>query len=179
MHGFPISGGDILLSRSQSTLISNDEAIRMMHVHRLTIICALGAAIGATACSKEQQATVDTTAGAAATAVGTALSVVDIDMGRRIDAEQKISDKTDDFAPTDTIFASVHTSGTANNGAVVGRWTSQDGAVLEEKTNMVTTSGDARTVFSLVKPAGLAAGKYTLHVLIDGKEVRTKDVTVK
>ena len=82
-------------------------------------------------------------------------------------------------AVLNTIYASVHTSGTATNGAVVGRWTFQDGTVVDEKTDTVTTNGDAHTAFFIVKPGGLSRGKYTLHLLIDGKEVRTKDVTVK
>ena len=135
--------------------------------------------LAAAACTKSQRATADSAAGAVANTVGTALSVIDVDMGRHIDADRKISDKTDDFVPTDTIYASVHTSGTATNGAVVGRWTFQDGTVVDEKTDTVTTNGDARTAFFIVKPGGLSRGKYTLHLLIDGKEVRTKDVTVK
>ncbi|MFL5616981.1 MAG: hypothetical protein ACJ79A_01145 [Gemmatimonadaceae bacterium] len=109
----------------------------------------------------------------------TALSVIDVDMGRHVDAERKISDKTDDFAPSDTIYASVHTSGTATNSPVVGRWTFQDGTLVDEKTDNVTTSGMARTVFYIAKPSGLARGRYTLHVFVDGKEVRAKDVEVK
>lgn len=109
----------------------------------------------------------------------TALAVIDVDMGRHIDVERKISDKTDDFAPSDTIYASVHTSGTATNSPVVGRWTFQDGTMVDEKTDSVTTSGTARTVFFIAKSTGLPSGKYTLHVIVDGKEVSSKDVTVK
>jgi hypothetical protein len=151
----------------------------MTSTHKVLVAFTGGMLLIAAGCTKEQQANVDTAAGAAAATVGTALSVIDVDMGRKIDAEQKISDKTDDFAPTDTIFASVHTSGTANASPVTGRWTFQDGAVVDEKTENVTTSGDAYTVFYIVKPAGFAKGKYTFRVIIDGREVRTKDVTVK
>ena len=73
----------------------------------------------------------------------------------------------------------MHTSGTAENSAVVGRWTFQDGSVVDEKTNTVTTNGDARTVFQLAKPSGLTPGKYTLHVIVGDKEVRSQDVTVR
>ena len=139
---------------------------------RLSIVLVIGAFCGVTACTKEQRATADS-------AARTALSVIDVDMGRHADADRKITDKTDDFAPSDTIYASVHTSGTANTGAIVGRWTFEDGTIVDEKTGSVTTNGDARTAFYIVNPTGFAKGKYTLHVLIDGKEVRTKDVTVK
>jgi hypothetical protein len=134
-------------------------------------------AIAATsACKKDQPAPADTTSAAPAAA---ALSVMDVDMGRHIGADKKISDKTDDFAPVDTIYASVHTTGTANNSAMVGRWRFENGTVVDERTENVTTNGDAYTEFHISKPSGWPKGKYTLHVLVDGKEVRTKDVTVK
>ena len=63
--------------------------------------------------------------------------------------------------------------------SVIGRWTFQDSSMVDEHESRVTTDGDAWTAFYIAKPTGLAKGKYTLHIVIDGKEVRTKDVTVK
>ena len=151
----------------------------MSYARRSTVVLALVVLGSRAACTKQQQARVDTATGSVEAATRRALSVIDIDMGRRIGADSTVTDKTDDFAATDTVYASVHTSGTATNGAVVGRWTSPDGSVAGEKTNTVTTNGDARTVFRLAKAEGLAKGRYTLHVIIDGKEVRSKDITVK
>jgi hypothetical protein len=132
------------------------------------------------ACTKKDQAAVDTAISAVPTpSMPAALTVIDIDMGRKIGPDQKITDKTDDFAPSDTIFASVHTSGAATNSAVVGRWTFEDGTVVNETTQTVSPTGDAYTSFHIAKPTGFAKGKYTIHVIIDGKEARTKDVTVK
>jgi hypothetical protein len=150
----------------------------MIHTQRLQIVVVLSTFCVAVACTKQQRATVDTATGSVESAARAALSVIDVDMGRRIAADSTIADKTDDFTSTDTVYASVHTSGTATNGAVVGRWTFEDGSVVDETTNRVTTSGDARTVFRLAKSGGLSKGRYTLHVLIDGKEVRSKDITV-
>lgn len=144
----------------------------MRHAHGLFIVVGLSALCGVIACSKEKGAPADSGALAA-------LTLIDVEMGRHFDDDKKISDKTDEFAPTDTIYASVHTSGTANNGAVVGRWTFEDGTLLDEKTDSVTTKGDARSIFYIVKPGGFGTGKYTLRVLIEGREVRAKDVTVK
>ena len=132
-------------------------------------------------CNREQKSNIDSAAGNAVGAVRAALSVIDIDLGRRIDAENKVVGTMDTFAPTDSIIASVHTSGTAENGEVTGRWTGPDGSVISERTNRVATKGDAHTAFPLAKPSGgdFAKGTYTLHVIIDGREVRTKDATVK
>jgi hypothetical protein len=132
------------------------------------------------ACGKKDTPAVDSTATAPATVPSpTAFSVMDIDMGRQLDAEKKIADKTDDFAPTDTIYASVHTTGTANNKAIAAKWTFQDGQTVDEHSTSVSPTGDAYTEFHIVKPSGWPKGKYTIHVMIDGAEVRTKDVTVK
>jgi hypothetical protein len=146
--------------------------MRLHVVGSLLIVAALAA------CSKKE-APVDTTSATSATVTPAAFSVMDIDMGRHIDAEKKISDKTDDFAPTDTIFASIHTTGAAANKAVAAKWTFQDGQTVDEHSTSISPTGDAYTEFHIVKPSGWPKGKYTIHVLIDGAEVRTKDVTVK
>jgi hypothetical protein len=133
------------------------------------------------ACGKKDGAVVDTTGG---TVIPTpdmpaALMVIDIDMGRKLGPDMKITDKTDDFMPKDTIFASVHTSGAATNSAVVARWMYNDSTLVTETTQNVSPTGDAYTSFHIANAAGLAKGKYTVHIMIDGKEARTKDVTVK
>jgi hypothetical protein len=145
--------------------------------HHTALILVAGIAVAA--CSREQREKIDSAVDSGTVAIRTALSVIDIDMGRHVGTDNKITDKTDVFAATDTIYASIHTSGTATSSPVIARWTLNDTTTVEEKTQNVTTSGDAYTSFSLAKPGGLAPGKYTLHVVIDGKEVRTKDVTVR
>jgi hypothetical protein len=148
---------------------------------RFTTFATLAALSLLGACSKETKSA-DTTAAASAVATPSttsALTVTDIDMGRHISPDKKISDKTDDFAPTDTIYASLHTTGAATNSNVVGKWTFQDGSAVDETTQTISPTGDNYTEFHISKPSGFPKGKYTLHVSIDGKEVRTKDVTVK
>lgn len=100
-------------------------------------------------------------------------------MGRHIGADKRISDKTDDFAPNDTLYASVHTSGAATNQTVVGRWTFQDGQTIDEHSQSISPTGDAYTEFHVVKPSAWPKGKYTFHFLVNGNEARTKDITVK
>jgi hypothetical protein len=149
----------------------------MTHIRAVSVALFL-TALGVAGCNREQRADVDTAAGTVESTVRAALSVVNVDMGRRIGADSTIADETTDFTSKDTVFASVHTSGTAQNSAVVARWTSEDGSLVEETTNTVTTSGDARTVFRLSKQ-GLSPGKYTLRILVDGKEARSKDFAVR
>jgi hypothetical protein len=139
-------------------------------------------AVATIGCSKKEAANVDTATPAAAAptpVTPAAFAVADVVVGRHLDAAKKISDKTDEFAPTDTIYASVHTTGAASNQTVVGRWTFQDGQTVGEHSETISPAGDAYTEFHIVMPSGWPKGKYTLHVLVNGTEVQTKDVTVK
>ncbi len=137
-------------------------------------------ALGVAACAKKDAAP-DTTAAVtpAPAAMAAALNVVDIDMGRHIGPDNKITDKTDDFAPTDTIYASVQTSGAATAKTMMAKWTFGPGTVVDSTSTTISPTGDAYTEFHIAKPSGFPKGTYTVHVMLDGAEVRTKDVTVK
>ena len=50
---------------------------------------------------------------------------------------------------------------------------------MSESTETISPTGDAYTEFHVFKPSGWPAGKYTVHVLVNGQEVQTKDFTVK
>jgi hypothetical protein len=142
----------------------------------IAVACALASIC---ACGKTERYSVDSAAGVAGSSARGTLSLVDVDMGRHLGADRKIVDKTDDFAPTDTIYASVHTSGKTTGTPVTGRWTFENGTVVDEKTDTVSTNDNAYSAFFIVKPGGLPTGKYTIHVFVNGAEVRSKEVTVK
>jgi hypothetical protein len=136
------------------------------------------------ACSKKEDQAAPQGAGGAVVPPATsgqpaALQVTDVKIGKKIDANKQVSDQTDNFSPKDTVYASVHTAGAAQNAQIVGRFTFQDGQVVDERTESISPTGDAYTEFHIAKASGWPAGKYTLHVLVNGQEVQTKDFTVK
>jgi hypothetical protein len=133
----------------------------------------------AAACTGDQRDTVDSAAGTAIDVARTELSVLNVDMGKHVDAEKKVPDGTDVFAKTDTIFASVHTSGTAKQGQLSAKWIFPDSSVVDQKADSSIADGTQRHVFFITKPGGLPVGKYTFRVIVDGREVRDKDVTVQ
>jgi hypothetical protein len=134
------------------------------------------------ACGKKNEPATDTAAagGAVATATPAAnLLVADVTLGKRLGPDKKVSEPTDTFTPRDTIYASVHTTGSASGAQLAARWTFENGQQVDERTETISPSGDAYTEFHVSKPSGWPAGKYTLHVLLNGQEVQTKDFTVK
>jgi len=151
--------------------------------HNRILPFALGALVALSACKKDTDDTAktDTATPTSATPApaSASLDVGDIDMGRHVGADKKISDKTDDFAPKDTIYASIHTKGGSAPVQLMAHWTFQDSTVVAEDTQTVQPGVDADTEFHIVKAGGWPKGKYTIHVMADGKEVKTKDVTVK
>lgn len=134
-----------------------------------------------TACGKSRNATDTATAAGSIEppAATTQLRVADVDVGRAVGADRQVTDKTDKFKPNETIYASVHTTGNGT-GQLTARWTYQDGRTVDERTEAIApTTGEARTEFHVSKPSGWPTGKYTLHVLLNGAEVQTKDFEVE
>lgn len=153
---------------------------------------AIAFAVGAlAACKSENQAQRDSAAGAVATRDSTMpdttkkdtaaapIQIADVKVGKKIDADKKISDETDDFTPRDTVFATVHTTGTANGATIGARFNFEDGKVVSDKNETISPTTDAYTEFHLGKASGLKLGKYTLHVTLNGQEIQSKDFTVK
>ena len=147
-------------------------------MHTRTAVGFVAVLISVAACSPDQRDKMDSAAGAAEATIRTTLSVIDVDMGRHAGPDKKITDKTDTFAPSDTIFASVHMSGTAKGEKIVGSWTFPDSSLVEQNADSITQE-DSYLAFFVAKPKGLAPGKYTFRVMVDGREVRSKEVTVK
>lgn len=108
---------------------------------------------------------------------GPALDVTNVALGRSIGADKRVVEEVGDFAPTDTIYASVETSGTGS-GTLSARWTFEDGQVVDEGSQSV--SGASVTEFHVSNPAGWPVGHYEVVVSLDGDEVDRAgfDVTV-
>jgi hypothetical protein len=110
---------------------------------------------------------------------GTGVGVSQVDIGRSLTADKTIGDSTNSFKPTDTIYASIVTGGTAPTATLKARWTYQDGQVVNESTQTIAPTGDARTEFHISKPDGWPTGKYKLDVFLNGSSAAMKDFTVE
>ena len=159
-----------------------------MHItSRLPRLLALTGVLALAACGKKDEtaATTDTMAGTALPSttapVQTSFRVTELDLGRSVGADNRINDDTDDFKPNDTIYAVVQTEGASNGQSLVARWTFQDGQLVEEQTQPVTTvgTGAALTQFRLNKPSGWPVGKYKVSIMMNGNEVDSEEFEVK
>lgn len=107
---------------------------------------------------------------AASTPTPTAVRVTRLDLGNAIGADGRVVRPGVQFAPRDTLYASVGFHGRdALAHAVVVRWTYLDTRqVVREEGKTLLLPGNTTTLFQLAKPSGWPPGAYRLELLVDG-----------
>ena len=109
-----------------------------------------------------------------------ALAVSAIDVGRTLNADKTIGDKTGTFKPTDTIYVSVATNGASSGANLIARFTyGSDGQLVKEESRQIAPSGAATTEFHIAKPDGWPEGEYKVEVSLNGAPAGTKSFEVK
>lgn len=127
------------------------------------------------ACSRGSDTQVDSAAGTVANNV----AVTEIDLGRSIGVDKRVTDAASEFKPSDTIYAVVSTAGSSPSTTIQARWTFQDGQVVGEQSETIAPTGPAVTEFHISKPDGFPAGTYKVEILLNGTSSRSREFTVK
>jgi hypothetical protein len=152
---------------------------------RLALLMALGVVLAAGGCKKNsppasETGSADTAASApAAPAPAEAFAVSEVTLGKKIDADKRIATPTTTFAPRDTIYASVATTGSAPSKTITAKWTYQDGQTVKQEADTIAPTGPASTEFHLAKKSAWPAGKYKLEIAVDGTPATSKEFEVK
>ena len=142
---------------------------------RLLPFLALALTLG---CSKAEAPPSSSPYAPAPTLATAPLKVTDVDVGRAMDADKKISDKTDTFKPADTIYVSIATEGTSPGARLAAHWTYKDGVLVKHDETTIAPTGRASTEFHIVKPSGWPVGDYKVEVTLDGASAGSKSFKV-
>jgi hypothetical protein len=102
-----------------------------------------------------------------------------LELGRTIGPDKRVSAPVSEFAPTDTIYASVATDGAAPSVALTARWSYEDGQLVNESTETIAPTGPAVTEFHIAKPDGLPAGRYKVEITANGAPAATREFEVR
>ena len=146
---------------------------------------ALVYSIGLAACNKKDQGTVvDTTASGTQTATvsvdTTPLKVSDIQVGKAVGTDNKISNSTTTFSARDTMYTSVITDGAAKDAKIATKWMFNGTKVVDSSSQTISpTGGTNATEFHVTKKTAWPKGKYTVEVSLNGISAGTKDLEVK
>jgi hypothetical protein len=107
------------------------------------------------------------------------LRIVQIQLGRSLNADNTVAGTAISFRPHDKVFLSVTTSG-KGSGTVGVRWTFAGRVIDEPKKQIRYAYKDvAATDFQLESPGGFPPGEYTAEVFLDGHPVGTKKFRVE
>jgi len=110
-------------------------------------------------------------------AADSAAAVSGVMIGSRVDSIGRVTEPTFQFAPTETVYVSVGTSGNTGSTSLTAAWRYQSGEILEQSTEQVRPG--ANTAFSLAKPKGLKPGTYKVVLFLGDDSVDTKVFAVK
>lgn len=106
-------------------------------------------------------------------------SVVSVDLGSAVGADNKVTAMMSTFSAKDTIYTSVTTDGNASNAPLTVKWTFQDGQQVGTETKTLNTTGPTTTEFHASKPSGWPVGKYKAEVSLNGAVAQSRDFEVK
>jgi hypothetical protein len=159
-----------------------------MRDHALPLL-PLVLVLGAVACGSSEQSTTGANPNAAppppaagqpagAVTVGN-LRLLDIDLGRSVNPDHTMHDASSLFVPTDEVWASVVVDGTGPKATLEARWVSNDGTVIDKKSQEVTPAGRTVAAFGAEKPGGWPVGQYRVEMLLNGVQVGTKNFEVR
>ncbi len=137
------------------------------------------------ACGKKDNTTVtDTTSLGTTTATvamdTTPVRVSDIQVGKAVGPDKRISNQTTDFGVRDTIYVAVITDGAAKNASLsTGLTFNGKAAGSPVVTPISPAGGTTATEFHFAKKSAWPAGKYIVNVMLNGASAGTKDIEVK
>ena len=154
-----------------------------MRMHRsLVMLLGSAALVALAACSKKEAPPAPTpapTPPAAQAPAAAPFALAAIDLGKQIGADKKVTESVTVFAPADTIYASVASTGASPSVTLKARWTYEDGQVVNESTQTIAPTGPAVTEFHIAKPSGWPAGKYQVEISANGSAVGSKAFEVR
>ena len=100
-------------------------------------------------------------------------------LGKAVNADKSVTTDVGTFAPGDTLYASVATSGSSASTPIRALWTYQDGQVVSDDTQTISGTGSNLTEFHISKPDGFPAGNYKLEIFIDGRSAMNRSFDIR
>ena len=105
------------------------------------------------------------------------LHITAIQLGRSLNSDHSVAEFTTIFAPQDTVYVSVLTTG-GGSGTISVRWT-YGGKVVGEPKKRVADRDVAATEFPLQSAGGFPPGQYSAEIFLDEKSVGTRTFRVQ
>jgi hypothetical protein len=115
----------------------------------------------------------------AAPAASEEFKVGTVMIGKRISDAKLITEPTFQFAPADTVYVSIGTTGKSDSTALTAVWRFQTGQTVDSSTQVIRPDGPENTEFHISRPKGWPIGTYNVTVFANGDSVDGKNFVVK
>ena len=151
------------------------------------LFIAAGIMLALSACKKEEPVVVTPApapvvlepAAAPPPPMPAAVTVVAVNLGTTVGADQKVTAASTTFGTKDVIYAAIDTENAAKDVVLNAKWTFQDGQTVHEETNTISPEGNATTNFKLSNSNPWPAGKYKVEISLNGASAKTVDFEIK
>ena len=144
----------------------------------LVVIAALSSACGRSDGSNSVASSGMVDSAKDAAAKSAELRVSNVMIGRRIGTGNHITEPTFQFAPQDTVYISIATSGSNGADHLTAAWRSQTGEIVQQSSVAIPAAGQ-NAAFQLSQPKGLKPGTYKVVVFLGNDSVDAKVFVVK
>jgi hypothetical protein len=121
----------------------------------------------------------DSAAAAAPAPVSNELDIASVMIGKRIGENNLIIEPTFQFAPGDTVYVSVGTTGAPDSATLAAVWHFQSGKVVDSTSRTIQPDGPENTEFHIANPTGWPVGTYKVTIYADGDSVDARTFAVK
>jgi hypothetical protein len=145
----------------------------------IEVVLCLSIAAGALACDRSQESTTEPPAVSAPSAPVAQAKVTAIELGDRIAPDGRVAAAKTTFAPTDTIYVSVITDRPPAGATLSARWTYENGQLVSEGRESLTSSDRNATEFHIAKPDGWPAGRYKVAIALNGAPAGAREFEVR
>jgi hypothetical protein len=150
-----------------------------MNRNRIVVVALAAMLVSSSACQKRTEQPAPPPQGTqTAPPANQPVTVVRIDLGTALNPNKSVAIVSASFKPTDTIYASIETAGTAPSATLAIRWTYENGQLVNESSQTIAPTGPAHTEFHISKPDGWPAGTYTASVTLNGVAAGSKSFQV-
>lgn len=107
------------------------------------------------------------------------LEIAAVMIGKRIGQNNLITEPTFQFAPQDTVYVSVGTTGAPDSAALAAVWHFQTGKMVDSTARTIQPKGPENTEFHVANPKGWPVGTYKVTIYADGDSVDARTFAVR
>lgn len=106
------------------------------------------------------------------------LKVSNVMIGKSIGAANHVTEPTFQFAPADTVYVSIATTGSTGADHLTAAWRSQTGEVVQQSSEPIPAAGQ-NVAFHWSQPKGMKPGTYKVVVFLGNDSADAKVFVVK